>query len=57
MDTLIAMVLTDAYSCRVNRQVGGWASLGRACGLSMPVFAQIDVVSVSTMHKEVASTG
>ena len=56
MDTLIAMVLTDAYSCRVNRQVGGWASLGRACGLSMPVFAQIGVVCVSTMHKEVAST-
>ena len=57
MVTLIAMVLTDAYSCRVNRQAGGWASLGRARGLSMPVFAQIGVLSVSTMHKEVASTG
>ena len=57
MVTLVAMVLTDAYSCRVNRQAGGWASLGRARGLSMPVFAQIDLVSVSTMHKEVASTG
>jgi hypothetical protein len=46
----------NAYSCRVNRQAGGWVSLGRARGLSMPVFAQVGVVSVSTMHKEVAST-
>jgi len=57
MDTLVAMVSTNAYTCRVHRQAEGWASLGRTRGLSMPVFAQIDVVSVSTMHKEVASTG
>lgn len=57
MDTLVAMLWKNAYSCRVNRQAEGWTSLGRTRGLSMPVFAQIDVVSVSTMHKEVASTG
>jgi hypothetical protein len=54
----VGMVLADAYYCRASRRAEVWMGLSGARALSMPEFVDIhDAVSVSPMHKEVASTG
>ena len=53
----VGMVLADAYCCRASRRAEVWMGLSGARALSMPKFVDIrDAVSVSPMHKEVAST-